>query len=52
DSPWSKHPFSIFEDIPGFYRKSRHPCVVTTSRQNPAHGQDGSTMPCRRLQLS
>ncbi|KAG0427141.1 hypothetical protein HPB47_025815 [Ixodes persulcatus] len=60
DSPWSKHPFTIYEDIPGFHGKSRHPSVasralteeLTTSHQNPAHGQDGSTMPCRRLQLS
>ncbi|KAG0414347.1 hypothetical protein HPB47_008476 [Ixodes persulcatus] len=60
DSPWSRHPFTIYEDIPGFHGKSRHPSVVsralteelTTSHQNPAHDQDGSTMPCRRLQLS
>ncbi|KAG0445559.1 hypothetical protein HPB47_013916 [Ixodes persulcatus] len=29
DSPWSKHPFTIYDDIPGFHGKSRHPCVVS-----------------------
>ncbi|KAG0434312.1 hypothetical protein HPB47_019195 [Ixodes persulcatus] len=29
DSPWSKHPFTIYEDIPGFHGKSRHPSVVS-----------------------
>ncbi|KAG0418710.1 hypothetical protein HPB47_004646 [Ixodes persulcatus] len=29
DSPWSKHPFTIYEDIPSFHGKSRHPSVVS-----------------------
>ncbi|KAM7283299.1 hypothetical protein ISCGN_000418 [Ixodes scapularis] len=28
-SPWSKHPFTIYEDILGFHGKSRHSCVVS-----------------------
>ncbi|KAG0429113.1 hypothetical protein HPB47_023955 [Ixodes persulcatus] len=36
DSPWSKHPFTIYEDIPGFLGNSRHHCAVSrTLREEP-----------------
>lgn len=29
DSPWSEHPFTVYDDIPGFHGKSQHSSLVS-----------------------